>query len=305
MFQFTTTHVINGSTDLTSGASLFRKTEDNKGNDVFEVKGVNTFKKDNIVHVFKAVAVEGKPAVLTLNLSSVDANEGDTLRLSIYIRLTQSDSSSYYANDTQYKGRPFTIEFPWMGNAADTAKNLKKLINKYGLLVFEKPVVKVTQEGETITLTAVNEFQRFYTFKLEKFVETDKPYGESYIEIKDAFELKEEGVESFGDYGYILRNIKLPTHEHTRAWAPKAHEMPVPGALYDQYTIHYCAKRGVLGMNAVGEVTKSLTTHVFFVNQNVSTNFGDILAQVCEVETVTIPEVSKNNTTDDNVIDGE
>jgi hypothetical protein len=42
-------------------------------------------------------------------------------------------------------------------------------------------------------------------------------------------------------------------------------EMPIPGMKYVQYTLHYVTCRGILGGSAVGEVTHSKTTHVFFV----------------------------------------
>ena len=42
--------------------------------------------------------------------------------------------------------------------------------------------------------------------------------------------------------------------------------MPIPGAHYNQYTIHYCVDRGPLGLNAVGDNVKSVTTVVFYVN---------------------------------------
>lgn len=267
MFQFTTTHVINSNQDLSTGLALWSLGDDKEGNKTLHIKGINNFKDANVTAIYKAEGNEGNPEVLTIDFSSISAEKGDTLRLSLYIRLTQSDNSSYYANDTQYKGRPFTIEFPWLGDAASTLKNLKKLITKYGLMVFEKEVVKTSISGNTLVLTAVNEFQRFHMHKLEKYVESDKPFAEIWEEIEGVSEITTEGVEGFGTYGYILRNIKLPTLENTCAFAPKANEMPVPGALYNQYTIHYCADRGPLGMNAVGHNVQSVTTHVLFVNK--------------------------------------
>lgn len=270
MFQFTTTHVINNN-------SVFKALgkDGKEGTDLFQVKGVNNFKKDNVFEAYKATYTEPKNAKLTIDLSSVEGvvKTGDTLRLSLYIRLTSADNSSYYANDTQYKGRPFTIEFGWKENASATAENLEKIIKKYGLLVFEKEVVKTTVDGSTITLEAVNEFQRFQTYKLEKYIDSKEPFADNWEEITGAITLDEVGVEGFGTYGWVLRNLKLPTHEHTRAFAPKADEMPIPGANYNQYTIHYCVKRGPLGMNAVGDVVKSVTTHVFYVNNAVDSEF--------------------------------
>lgn len=261
MFQFTTTHVINSTKDLNTGLDLIVAKDE-----VLSIKGINNFKKENILDIHKTEAKDAKSEELTVDLSGISASKGDTLRLTLYIRLTASDDCSYYANNFQHKGRPFTVEFPWLGNATDTAANLEKIINKYGLLVFEKKVVNVKVSGNTVVLTAVNEFQRFHVAKLEKFIESEKPFGEKWEEV-GSVEVTVPGVEGFGDYGWILRNLKLPTHEHTRAFAPKSHEMPIPGGKYNQYTIQYCADRGPLGMNAVGQNVKSVTTHVLYILQ--------------------------------------
>ena len=271
MFQFTTTRVIN-SNRYNNDVALYSSDATS-----FDVKGINTFLKENITAVYKNAYVEPANEKLMVDLSKVSAEEGDTLRLSIYIRLTQADNSSYYANDTQFKGRPFTVEFPWMADADATAKNLGDIIKKYGLLVFEKEILKVEVSGSSIVLSAVNEFQRFHTHKLEKFIESDKPFTEIWKEVKGATKILEEGVEGFGTYGYLLRNIKLPTHEHTRAFAPRADEMPIPGGKYHQYTLHYCVERGPLGLNAVGSTVKSVTTHVFYVLDSVVSDFETAL----------------------------
>lgn len=73
------------------------------------------------------------------------------------------------------------------------------------------------------------------------------------------------GVNGFGTYEQLLKDLRLPTMENFRWMSPTASEMPIPGNKYVQYTIHQISCRGVLGGSAVGEVTHSKTTHVFFV----------------------------------------
>ena len=270
MFNFTTTHVINSNYDFSTNKALWSLGKDENGKVTLNIKGVNNFKAHNVQKVYKAPYTEPKMAQVEIDFSEIPATvkNGDTIRLSLYIRLTEADQSSYYANDTRYKGRPFTIEFPWLGNAQDTLKNVLKLIRKYGLLVFEKEVIKTSINKNKLVLTAVNEFQRFHVVKLEKYLAPEKLYEPEWEELTgaDLVTVVEKGVEGFGTYGWVLRNIKLPTHEHTTAFAPKQDEMPVPGAHYNQYTIHYCVNRGPLGLNAVGDTVKSVTTSVFYVN---------------------------------------
>lgn len=271
MFQFTTTNVINSNYDLTSNKPLWSLGEDKNGDVSLHIKGVNNFKASNVQMIYKAPYTEPKLAQVEIDfaeLASADLKKNDTLRLSIYIRLTEADQSSYYANDTRYKGRPFTVEFPWLDNAQDTLKNVMKLIRKYGLLVFEKELVKASVNGNKLVLTAVTEFQRFYTVKIEKYLNPKDPFDNEWEDLTtdDLVDVVEKGVEGFGTSHYIMRNIKLPTHEHTTAFGPKQNQNPIPGAKYNQYTIHYCVNRGPLGLNAVGDTVKSVTTHVFYVN---------------------------------------
>lgn len=72
-------------------------------------------------------------------------------------------------------------------------------------------------------------------------------------------------VNGTGTYEQVLKDLRLPTLENFRWLSPNAKEMPMAGANYVQYTIHMVSCRGILGGSAVGEVTHSKTTHVFFV----------------------------------------
>lgn len=285
MFNFTTTHVINSNYDFSTNKPLWSLGKDENGKVTLHIKGVNNFKAANVEKVYKAPFTEPKMAKVEIDfaeLANADLEKNDAVRLSIYIRLTEADQCSYYANDTRYKGRPFTIEFPWLGTADATLKNVLKLIRKYGLLVFEKEVLKTSISGTKLVLTAVNEFQRFHVVKLEKYLEPNEIYAPEWEDLttEDIVNVVEKGVEGFGTYGYVLRNIKLPTHEHTTAFAPKQDEMAVPGAHYNQYTIHYCVNRGPLGLNAVGDTVKSVTTSVFYVNTALLGNDVDMTDEV-------------------------
>ncbi len=284
MFNFTTTHVVNSNYDFSTNKALWSLGKDKDENVCLNIKGVNNFKAPNVTKIYKAPYTPPENAQVEIDFGNTNVtsavNKGDTLRLSIYIRLTQADQSSYYANDTQFKGRPFTVEIPWMGDAATTLKNAVKVIRKYGLLVFEKELLKTEIDGNKLVLTATTEFQRFHTIKLEKYVEKENPFVEAWEEIDGVVKIVKEGKEGFGTYGWVLRNIKLPTNAHTQAFAPKQDEMPVPGAHYTQFTIHYCVNRGPLGLNAVGDTVKSVTTSVFYVNDALLGDSVDLSEEV-------------------------
>ena len=312
MFQFTTTNVINSNfeygytpTDVEEDAkhTLWSADEDS-----FHVKRVNNFKKANVVHIYKSEYTAPKKAVATLDLGTAGATEGDTYRLSIYIRLSQSLQSSYYANDMVFKGKPLSVEFTWKDSAATTAKAVEKLINKYEIAVYEKPIVKVTAEGSVLTIKATDQYQRFYTVEVEKY--NPKAYHgmgdytpvitahEESHEDFDGTNKIEQGVEGFGTYEWLLHNLRLPTTARTRVFAINDDETPIAGAKYNEYVIHYCVNRGILGTNAVGDLVKSMTTHVFYVNQDVAADFEAGLAKIAPEEgIIEVPEKKEGEDT--------
>ena len=74
------------------------------------------------------------------------------------------------------------------------------------------------------------------------------------------------GLEAFGDYNWIIHNLRLPTLANTNFWSPTKGEMPAPGATYIQIIIRLCKERdGIVG-EIVGARAKSVTTHVLYVN---------------------------------------
>jgi 2-hydroxy-3-keto-5-methylthiopentenyl-1-phosphate phosphatase len=84
----------------------------------------------------------------------------------------------------------------------------------------------------------------------------------------------------------MIKDYRLPTAANTRWTKIIQDETPVVGAKYNQYTIVQCVNRGIMGGDAVGEVAKSKTTHVFFVKQDLATAFEAELAKIGTVETV-------------------
>lgn len=298
MFQFTTTNVINSDKDLTTGKALYEVK-----NDTLVVKRVANFKKENIAAIYKAVAVDPENARVTINLAGVSAIAGDVLRLSIYVGLSQASQDSRYSNDMIYKGKPFSVDFVWQDNAANSAKKLVETIKKYSLLVYGEKLLTASNSDTFITIEATNEYQRFKRVDLEKFekIPQEYPYSGKYIVIKSLSNLASKrsdelkngitegffaGKEGFGTYSFLLHNLRLPTSARTRAFGINQDETPIVGAKYNQYTIHYCANRGVLGLNAVGDTVKSVTTHVFYVKSDLADAFEALLGQVGSITTV-------------------
>lgn len=300
MFQFTTTNVINSNKDYTTGKPLWSAQDaalDKPAS--FNVKRVNKFLGPNVVSIYKAEANDPEMAKVTIDLSQINGKDGESYRLSVYIGLTQASQESRYANDLILKGKPFTVDFVWKTSAADVAKNLVKIIDKYAVMVYGEKLLNVSYSGAYLTIEAVNEYQRFRKVNIEKF-DKDAYFGRGeYNAVRTLEDLSEQasnaaltgtvegyfvGKEGFGTYSYLLHNLRIPTAMRTRAFGVNLDENPIIGALYNQYTIHYCTDRGVLGTNAVGDTVKSVTTHVFYVNQNVASEFEEALTKIAPTE---------------------
>lgn len=293
MFHFTTTTIINSNQDYTSGLKPLWSAQLAKDGEPanLNIKRHLNFKKPNVLSITKAEYTEPKFAKATLNIQSLGKTEGN-FRIAMYIKLAQSSANSYYANDLVFKGKPFYIEFVWKNgeDASDVAQKIKDTVKKYMLTVYEKDLVKVTVEGSKVIITGIDEYQRFARVDIEEYVKEESPMFGTYEVIKSALTSDhkddpeydqdftiEQGVEGFGTYQWILKNLRLPTAARTSWTAINADEVPIIGARYNEYIIRYCVNRGIMGGDAVGEVTRSLTTHVFYVNQAVATDFETAL----------------------------
>lgn len=306
MFQFTTTNVINSNNDYTTGKPLWStQAGDEHKPASLNIKRVNKFLAPNVVAIYKALANDPSMAKVTLDLSQISGTDGESYRLAVYVGLTQASQESRYANDLILKGKPFTVDFIWKTSAADVAKNLAKTIDKYAVMVYGEKLLNVSYSGTFLTIEAVNEYQRFRKVNVEKF-DKDAYFGRGeYTPVRTLENLTEKstnaaltgtvegyfvGKEGFGTYSYLLHNLRIPTAMRTRAFGVNLDENPIIGAKYNQYTIHYCTDRGVLGTNAVGDTVKSVTTHVFYVNQAVASDFESALTTIAPESTlVSVP----------------
>jgi hypothetical protein len=75
------------------------------------------------------------------------------------------------------------------------------------------------------------------------------------------------GLEAFGDYNWIIHNLRLPTAANTGFWAPakQADELPIVGQTYTQFIITMCVDRDGIAGQVVGNRATSVTTHVLYV----------------------------------------
>jgi hypothetical protein len=84
-----------------------------------------------------------------------------------------------------------------------------------------------------------------------------------------AVSLVKAGVNGFGTYSQLLKDLRLPTAVHNHWLSVQKDEMPIVGALYTQYIISYYAPSTANpSFTAVGNRSMSETTHVFWVKKD-------------------------------------
>ncbi len=305
MFQFTTTTIVNSLKDYNfPGNNLI--TEVKEGNEVVGIHIKRDFKflKDNIEAIFKRAASDPVLAQAKIDLTGVTAPTVDTTyRIAVYIRLSGSQNS-YYANDFVFKGKPFYIEFLWRAGetATDVAKKVIKIAKKYQQMVYEYQLLDITEAAGVVTIKGTDEYQTLTKVDLEIFDINEGPWqegghtgafipvdtldAESIYHTGEVVTLEQQAKEGFGTYRNMIKDYRLPTAANTRWNKIIQDETPIVGVKYNQYTIVQCVKRGIMGGDAVGEVVKSKTTHVFFVKEDLATEFETELAKIGTVENI-------------------
>lgn len=312
MFQFSTTTLVNSLTDLTTGQPLF--TVVNKGtqqapDNVVYVKRHGVYRKDDDHQIcaYKAVGHAAYLDVLDLTKVADAADQTKTYRVALYIRST-GNADPLFANSYVFKGRPFYVEFKGGSNAV---KNFANALNKYQNVTVDTPVLNLaktltgTAADGNSTVTAIatkpsadnsdaayavaaNQYMRIYSAVLQVLVP-----GQNGVQ--DKFEDVEEldfntGKEGFGDFEHLEKDYRLPTAANLRWKRTLEDEMPIPGVLYNQYTIYYLVNRGNMGGAAVGQQVKSETTHVFWVQQSLASDFETEMTKLTGVTFEVVPE---------------
>lgn len=293
MFNWTTTTILNSLTDYTNPDLTLVSA----ANETLRIKRAFIFEKKYIEKIRKATAADPTLFQLTINLKTLveklAAGEKDVYgTLAFYIGLEGSEES-IYANDWYQKGRPFSIGFGYEYAASDktgagsTAEAKAKAMaatiaanaKKYGIMTFGKRIFSLEASNTNLILKGAHEYQRIMKAAVitddgiyDKFIYT---YEDNGTAEQGIFTLDVRGTNGFGTYTQLVKDLRLPTPEHTKFYQVMADETPIPGAKYNQYIITYCAPSlANPGFGVIGEKhTATETTHVFWVNQAIDAQF--------------------------------
>lgn len=256
-----------------------------------------TFFKEGIQKVYYKEGYEGEMAKVEIDLAQLKPTAKTYYRLDIYVKV-QGAEPYIYATPWIQKGRPFWVEFSLPGGATATAgtnKDAKALvdsINKEHTFQVGDEQIKAEVDETTntkVVLTATADYLRFAKVQVVKLNDE----GDDTEVVLDV-EPTVKGMNSFGTYSHIIKDVQLPTNENTRWLHLRQDETPVIGAVYDQFIIEYAAEANNRPLGAVGCEVKSYTTHTFWVNKDVSTAFKEMFSKSTNLG-ITIATIGKDN----------
>lgn len=281
--------------------------------------------KNHTVENLAKVEIDLAKVISIVTADSKDVQEGD-YRIALYLGLSMNSQDSFYANDFVYKGKPLFVEFPIKAADTPEVigKRIVKIANKYMLFVAQDKILHVSEDSGKVTFEGVNGYQLIKKVEVQKYdpnakqidccnnngdfvtimngvpvtYTTDPTTGEVTIgdqtldmdglrDLEDNEIAIEPGLEAFGDYNWIIHNLRLPTLANTYFWAVTKSEMPVVGGNYTQFIIRLCTERDGIGGEVVGQRATSVTTHVLYVldqGANVAT-VKSILAPLATAKT--------------------
>ena len=288
--NFQTQTIIYSNLDPDSGLGVFffysyLVKVDGVEKDIVRVKRDFLFVKDNVDCIRKRKGYEAELCKATIDFTKLTSvvptdhaadNAVNYLRLDIYIGIEGAEPY-IYSTPWYHKGKPFWVEFLAKkgDNAQALADRLEKTIKSNHIFQVDKDLIKVTNDGAgKLTLEGATEYQRFRKVTLNIF-EADANYANLVTELNpneivasDAIALVTKGKNAFGTYSQIVKDLRLPTAANYQWLATRKVEIPIVGAVYNQYIIEYHAPANSHPLSVVGGRLDSHTTHVFWVKND-------------------------------------
>ena len=283
MFNWTTTTLIN---ELPNIEVFYKDSEKTQPAGKIRLDKY-LFEKRWVESIRKAVGHPMELCKATVDMSKVKTaiGEAKVARLYIYVGLEGSEES-IYANDWYRKGMPLSVSFA-NATASEMAKAIEDTIKKFNVFTKVKKVLDVKADGTNLIIEGTHEYQRL--MKIAILVGDGEIIGEEIPVIEfeknrkdsDAITINKVGVNGFGTYSQLLKDLRLPTPAHTGWNSVQKDEMPIVGATYTQYIIKYYApSMANPSFTAVGNRSMSETTHVFWVKSDLVDAWETAIASI-------------------------
>ena len=275
MFNWTTTTLINELPHI----------QEEMGGKALRI-GKHLFEKRWVESIRKAEGHNYELCEAKLDLSKLTLGTATVARLYIYVGLEGSEES-IYANDWYRKGMPLSVSFA-VGAAADMAKAIEDTVKTFNVFTKVKKVLDVTAEGTILTIKGTHEHQRLQKIAVlvedvDSVMHEEKVVAEYEANRKThaAVTVVNPGVNGFGTYSQLIKDLRLPTAAHNNWLSVQKDEMPVVGEIYTQYIItYYAPSTANPSFTAVGNRSMSETTHVFWVKSGLVDAWETALATI-------------------------
>ena len=264
---------------------MFFKGDVVRGTELVKDGAVNVWRNgqydiEKIGKITKTEGYKGEKAQMIFdctNLIPFEEVDGEKVYdLGLYQLMFNVEMDGKFLSDwasPEYNGfyKPFAIGLEFTdANAekgADVAKYIAEQIN--AALPENNKYIKVEAKGDNVVIDATDDYMIFKAedVKFEKYevVGCDTCLGE-YIPKKISVKVT-PGKQPFATGTWLLENQRLPNSNNFRYFGFND-EMPVAGALYNQYSFDYRSERpGLGGHSGVGQEIAAITSHTFFVMQ--------------------------------------
>lgn len=263
------------------------------GTNAFQVTRVAKYIDKYITQVYRNPFVTSVLEIATATVPTGGITGGTVYRLVIDAILTQGSQSAEFSRWAIHKGKPFYIEYRPTADISNTTSAAAQMtaafvkgLKKYNM---DETEVTITTSGATIIVTAKSPFVRFKFIAIEELAAVGSGTGEdlegnpaSYFIAFDGttatpaagkFVISTPGKEGFGDYTFMMNNLRLPTVEQLRFMGTFQDQLPIPGRNYTQFVISYTKEREITGNSVLAAKAETKTNHTFYVyDDGVSAN---------------------------------
>lgn len=285
MWNYYKTVVIN-SAEAENGNKMFSATTVfNPETGKVDAPAVNVWRNGQydlakVGKITKTKGYNGEKAQMVLdctNLIPFEEVEGEKIYdLGFYQLTFKVEMDGKFLSDwasPEYDGfyKPFVVGLEFTDANAEKGANVAKYIAEQinAALPENNKYIKVKAEDDNVVIDATDEYMIFKAenVKFEKYevVGCDTCLGE-YIPKKISVKVT-PGKQPFATGTWLLENQRLPNSNNFRYFGFND-EMPVAGALYNQYSFDYRSERpGLGGHSGVGQEIAAITSHTFFVMQ--------------------------------------
>ena len=305
MFQYTTETILNTN----EGGLCYKNGHENKrvlaihmandsntgtstNPDTLLIDGVGLYKKEFINAVYRTAYKDDVRETLTVKMPAADTKDEKVYRLMITTS-QEGITSPIYADAQLRHKKPFFYEIIVPANMTEqniAEKFIKSITNEMAQTDFNFFTAALSGT-DSITLTADDCYTRFQTIQIASIERQNNNYTgfEDYKVLVDwkradgtnaSVTAFKAGTEGAGTVARLIKNLRVPTDANTDPFAADNGGRPIPGGKYNQYTIEYITNRRHIGGQVMGALDKSITTHVFFVESGMVTEFEKAIDDV-------------------------